>query len=209
VELGGTDQKFNLLLARDIQRQYGLERQQIAVTMPILPGIDGDQRMSKSAGNYVGITEPPDEIFGKLMRVPDHVMPLYYDLLLETPFDPQRPAVESKRLLGRAIVEQFHGPEAAREAEAHFDRLHVEHEAPADMEEAALAVGDGTVHMPALMAEHFGVSRSEARRLLAQGGVKLGGEVLSEADLDLPAERLDGAVLQLGKRRFKRFRLAA
>src|SRR3954452_4169828 len=92
VELGGTDQKFNLLLARDIQRQYGLDRAQVALTMPILPGIDGEERMSKSAGNYVGITEPPEEIFGKLMRVPDRVMPLYYDLLLETPFDPERPA---------------------------------------------------------------------------------------------------------------------
>jgi tyrosyl-tRNA synthetase len=209
VELGGTDQKFNLLLARDIQRQYGLPRQQVALTMPILPGIDGEERMSKSAGNYVGITEAPEEIFGKLMRVPDHVMPLYYDLLLEEPFDPDRPAVESKRALGRAVVEQFHGPDAARAAEQHFDRLHVQHEAPDELEEAELPAADGTVHLPALIAEHFGVSRSEGRRLLGQGGVKLDGEPLSDADLDLPRERLDGAVLQLGKRRFKRFRLPA
>jgi len=207
VELGGTDQKFNLLLAREIQKAYDVAPQAV-LTMPILPGIDGVQRMSKSAGNYVGITEPPEEIFGKLMRVPDDAMPLYYDLLLETPFDPKRPAVESKRALGRAIVEQFHGPEAARAAEEHFDRLHVQHEVPDDIEEASLAVRDGTVHLPAVMAEHFGVSRSEARRLLAGGGVKLAGEVLSEDDLDIPTERLDGAVLQVGKRRFKRFRLA-
>jgi tyrosyl-tRNA synthetase len=209
VELGGTDQKFNLLLARDIQRQYALPRQQVALTMPILPGIDGEERMSKSAGNYVGITEPPEEIFGKLMRVPDELMPLYYDLLLEQPFEPDRPAVESKRALARAVVEQFHGPAAARAAEEHFDRLHVQHEAPDEVEEAELPAGDGTVHLPALMAEHFGVSRSEGRRLLGQGGVKLDGKPLSDADLDLPAERLDGAVLQLGKRRFKRFRVPA
>ncbi|MFL5887003.1 MAG: tyrosine--tRNA ligase [Thermoleophilaceae bacterium] len=209
VELGGTDQKFNLLLAREIQKTYGVSPQQVAVTMPILPGIDGHERMSKSLGNYVGITEPPEEIFGKLMRVPDDVMPLYYELLLDLPFDPDRPAVESKRALGRAIVAEFHGEDAARVAEEHFDRLHVQHEVPAEVEEATIAPQDGLVHLPAVMAEHFGVSRSEARRLLASGGVKLGGDVLSDADLDIPAERLDGAILQLGKRRFKRFRLAA
>ena len=206
VELGGTDQKFNLLLARDIQKVYGV-RPQSVLTMPILPGIDGQVRMSKSDGNYVGITEPPEEIFGKLMRVPDDVMPKYYDLLLDTPFDRDRPAVESKRALGLAIVEQFHGSEAAREAEEHFDRLHVQHEAPDDVEEVLLPAGDGAVHLPALLAEHFGITRSEGRRLLGQGGVKLDGEPLTGDDLDLPAERLDGALLQLGKRRFKRFRL--
>src|SRR3954465_1730607 len=109
VELGGTDQRFNLLLAREIQKTYGLPEQQVAVTMPILPGIDGVQRMAKSVGNYVGIAEPPEEIFGKLMRVPDDAMPVYYDLLLDEPFDPSRPAVESKRALARAIVERYHG----------------------------------------------------------------------------------------------------
>jgi tyrosyl-tRNA synthetase len=208
VEIGGTDQKFNLLLGRHIQQAYGKKPQSI-LTTAILPGIDGVRRMSKSLGNYVGITEPPEEIFGKLMRVPDDVMPLYYDLLLETPFEPDRPAVESKRALGRAIVERFHGSHAAGAAEAHFDRLHVQHEVPDEIEEAALAVRDGTVHLPAVMAEHFGMSRSEARRLLAGGGVKLAGEVLTEDDLDLPTERFDGAILQVGKRRFKRFRLAA
>jgi len=208
VELGGTDQKFNLLLARDIQRQYGVP-EQIALTMPILPGIDGQVRMSKSAGNYVGITEPAEEIFGKLMRVPDDTMPQYYELLLDIPFDPGKPAVESKRALGRALVERFHGPEAAQAAEAHFDRLHVDHEVPDEVEEAELSSADGTVHLPAVMAEHFGMSRSEARRLLAGGGVRLDGEPLSESDLDLRTERLDGAILQVGKRRFKRFRLAA
>ena len=103
VELGGTDQKFNLLLARDVQQAYGVEPQSI-LTMPILPGTDGVQRMSKSLGNYVAVTEPPEEIFGKLMRVPDEAMPVYYELLLEQEFDPARPAVESKRAMARALV---------------------------------------------------------------------------------------------------------
>jgi tyrosyl-tRNA synthetase len=204
VELGGTDQKFNLLLARAVQQAYGVPPQ-VTLTMPILPGIDGVQRMAKSAGNYVGVTEPPEEAFGKLMRVPDAVMPTYYELLLDEPFDPDRPAVESKRGMARALVARFHGADAAAGAEAHFDRLHVEREAPDEVEEAELPDAD-PVHLPALMADHFGVSRSEGRRLLAQGGVKLDGSVLDGDELDVAAERLDGAVMQLGKRRFKRFR---
>jgi tyrosyl-tRNA synthetase len=204
VELGGTDQKFNLLLARDIQGAYG-EPAQVAITMPILPGIDGVKRMSKSEGNYVGVAEAPEEQFGKLMRVPDEAMPTYYELLLGGGFDPARPAVESKRALARSIVARFHGDEAAGQAEAHFNRLHVERSLPVDVEEAELPPGD-LVHLPALLREHFGMSSSEARRLLAGGGVRLDGEQLEGSDLDVPAERLDGAVLQVGKRRHKRFR---
>jgi tyrosyl-tRNA synthetase len=204
VELGGTDQKFNLLLARDIQSAYGVP-QQVAVTMPILPGIDGVKRMSKSEGNYVGVSEPPEEQFGKLMRIPDDAMPTYYDLLLGGGFDPSRPAVESKRALARAIVARFHGDAAAEEAEAHFNRLHVEHALPDEVEEAELPDSD-PVHLPALLREHFGISSSEARRLLAGGGIRLDGEQLSGSDLDVPAERLDGRVLQVGKRRHKRLR---
>jgi tyrosyl-tRNA synthetase len=207
VELGGTDQKFNLLLGRDIQESYGMAPQ-VAVTMPILPGIDGVKRMSKSEGNYVGVDDPPDEQFGKLMRVPDDVMPVYYRLLLDVPFDPARPAVESKRALARAIVARYHGDAAASEAEAHFDRLHVQRELPDEIEEVELPPGD-PVHIPALVRDHFGLSSSEARRLLGQGGIRLDGEQLGGGDLDLPAERLDGAVLQVGKRRHKRFRAVA
>jgi tyrosyl-tRNA synthetase len=206
VELGGTDQKFNLLLGRDIQETYGVPPQ-VAITMPILPGIDGVRRMSKSEGNYVGVTEPPEEQFGKLMRVPDAVMPAYYELLLDIPFDPDLPPVESKRRLGRAIVERYHGPGAAAEAEAHFDRLHVQRALPDEIEEADLPAGD-PVHIPALLRENFGLSSSEARRLLGQGGIRIDGEQLGAADLDVPAARLDGAVLQVGKRRHKRFRAA-
>jgi tyrosyl-tRNA synthetase len=207
VELGGTDQKFNLLLARDIQERYGVPPQ-VAITMPILPGTDGVRRMSKSEGNYVGVTEPPEEQFGKLMRVPDEVMPVYYDLLLDGGFDPARPAVESKRALARAIVARFHGDEAARSAEEHFDRLHVERALPDEIEEADLPGAD-PVHLPALLRDHFGMSSSEARRLLANGGIRLDGEQLGADDLDVPAQRLDGAVLQVGKRRHKRFRSGA
>ncbi len=206
VELGGTDQKFNLLLGRDVQQAYGVKPQSI-LTMPILPGIDGVQRMSKSLGNYVGITDPPDEIFGKLMRIPDEVMPVYYELLLDRPLDTDRPAVESKRALAREIASRYHGEEAGRRAEEHFDRLHVERSLPDEVEEAELP-DDDPIHLPALLRDHFGVSGSEARRLLSQGGVRLDGEILNSGELDLPAERLDGAVVQLGKRRFKRFRRA-
>jgi tyrosyl-tRNA synthetase len=207
VELGGTDQKFNLLLGRDIQGAYEVEPQ-VAVTMPILPGIDGVKRMSKSEGNYVGVAEPPESQFGKLMRVPDGAMPLFYELLLDRPFDPSRPAVESKRLLAREIVDRYHGPGEGARAEAGFDRLHVEKALPDSIEEAELPPGD-VVHVPALVREHFGLSSSEARRLLGQGGVRLDGEQLGAGDLDLPAARLDGSVLQVGKRRHMRFRAAA
>jgi tyrosyl-tRNA synthetase len=207
VELGGTDQKFNLLLGRDIQETYGVPPQ-VAITMPILPGIDGVRRMSKSEGNYVGVTEPPDEQFGKLMRVPDAVMPAYYELLLDTPFDPERPPVESKRALARAIVERYHGPDSAAEAEQHFDRLHVQRALPDEIEEAELPAGD-PIHVPALVRDNFGVSTSQARRLLGQGGIRLDGEQLGLADIDLPAARIDGGVLQVGKRRHMRFRAPA
>ena len=202
VEIGGTDQKFNLLRAREIQEAYG-QASQAVVTMPILPGIDGVRRMSKSFGNYVGVTEPPEEAFGKLMRVPDDAMPTYYELLLDGKLDPAQPAVDAKRALARSLVARFHGEEAARTAEARFDRIHVRRERPEDVPDAALPAED-PVHLPALIAGSFGVSRGEARRLLAQGGVRLDGEQLPGDELDVPLARLQGAVLQVGKRRFAR-----
>jgi tyrosyl-tRNA synthetase len=204
VELGGTDQKFNLLLGREVQSAYGVAPQAI-VTMPILPGTDGVRRMSKSLANYVGVTEPPKEIFGKLMRVPDAAMPLYYELLLGTPPDPSAEPVVQKRRLARDLTARFHDPEAAAGAEARFDRLHVERRAPSDVEEATLPAED-PVHLPALIADGFGVSRGQARRLIAQGGVRLDGTVLAADELDVPAARLDGALIQVGKRRFRRLR---
>ena len=208
VELGGTDQKFNLLLARDVQRAYG-QPEQVALTMPILPGTDGVQRMSKSLGNYVGVTEPPEEIYGKTLSVPDDAMAVWYRLLLRREPDPDLGPRDAKRALARALVARFHGEDAARAAEARFDRVHVAHEIPDDVEEATFAADDGAVHLPAVLEEVFGVSRSEGRRLLAQGAVRLDGEALGEDDQDVAPERLDGAVLQVGKRRFRRLRRAS
>ena len=206
LELGGTDQKFNLLFARDIQRAYDVPEQSV-MTMPILPGIDGVRRMSKSLGNYVGVTEAPDEMFGKLMRIPDEVMGTYYELLLgEQP--PDEEPVVAKRALAARIVERFHDAPAAEAAEARFDTVHRDHGIPDDIPELSLAdaegVNGGDVHLPALIAGVFGLSSSEARRLIAQGGVKLDGEGVSPDRLDLPAGELGGRVLQVGKRRFVR-----
>jgi tyrosyl-tRNA synthetase len=204
VELGATDQKFNLLFGRDVQESYGQTPQSI-LTMPILPGTDGVRKMSKSYDNYVAVTDPPDEMFGKLMSIPDSVMGEYYALLLGDELDPQRHPGEAKRELARRLVERFHGEGTGGEAEAHFDQVHVRHELPDEIPVARLDAGDGeAVHLPALIAAEFGLSSSEARRLIVQGGVKLDGEVVPAEPLDLPAERLAGTVLQVGKRRFRR-----
>jgi tyrosyl-tRNA synthetase len=205
VEVGGTEQKFNLLLGRDMQTAYGQAPQSI-LTMPILTGIDGSQRMSKSLGNYVGVTEAPEEMFGKVMRIPDDLMGDYYELVLRQTEPEGAAPNEAKRALARGIVERFHGADAAEGAEEHFDRLFVRHEAPEEVEELEFTP-NGDVHLPALLAEGFGLSRSEARRLLAQGGVRLDGEVMGDS-LDVDPARLDGRVLQVGKRRHKRIRIA-
>jgi len=205
VELGATDQKFNVLLAREIQKAYGVEPQSI-LTMPILPGIDGAQKMSKSLGNYVAVDDSPEEMFGKLMRVPDDVMPVYHDLLLDEPFDRDAPPRDAKRAMALALTARYHGKEAALAAQERFDTLHVRRELPGDVEEHAFSANGDSVHLPALLAEAFGVSRSEARRLLGQAGVRLDGEPLDQSALDVPPEQLDGAVIQLGKRRFRRLR---
>jgi tyrosyl-tRNA synthetase len=211
VELGGTDQKFNLLFGRDIQGAYG-QRPQSIMTMPILVGTDGTQKMSKSLGNYVGVTEAPEEMFGKLMRIPDGAMAEYYRLLLGTEV-PAGPPNEAKRELGKRIVARFHDDDAAREAEEHFDRLFVRHEVPEQIDEVDLSAYRGeegdTVHLPLLMAGAFEISSSEARRLLGQGGVKLDGEPIPAGTLDLEPAALDGRVLQVGKRRFRRLRAPA
>jgi len=209
VELGGTDQKFNLLFGRDIQSAYG-QKPQSVMTMPILVGTDGTQKMSKSLGNYVGVTEAPEEMFGKVMRIPDEAMPDYYRLVLGAEPEAGTQPNEAKRALARGIVERFHDDQAGVAAEAHFNRLFVERQAPDQVEELDLApfVGDdgGQVHLPLLMAGAFEISSSEARRLIQQGGAKLDGEPIASDTLDLAPEALDGRVLQLGKRRFRRLR---
>ena len=177
------------------------------MTLPILPGTDGKQKMSKSLGNYVGVTETPEEMFGKLMSVPDEAMGTYYELLLGEEEPGGHPA-EAKRALARRIVDRFHGDDAGRAAEAHFDTVHVDHEVPEDIPEVSLSeaegIDDGEVHLPALIAGAFEMSTSEARRLLTQGAVRLDGEPLDGRRLDLPAGELSGKVLQVGKRRFLR-----
>jgi tyrosyl-tRNA synthetase len=180
--------------------------------MPILVGIDGVQKMSKSLDNYVGVTDPPEEMFGRLMRIPDAAMPEYYRLLLgEEP--PDSPPNEAKRALGRRLVARFHDEATAAAAEEHFDRVFVRREAPEEIEELDLspyAGEDGVlVHVPVLMADAFGISSSEARRLLKQGGVKLDGETLPADTLDVAPGELHGKVLQAGKRRFRRLSLGA
>jgi len=161
--------------------------------------------MSKSLGNYVGVTDPPEEMFGKLMSIPDDAMGQYYQLLLYEPVDEARHPGEAKRELARRLVARFHSDDAAKEAEARFDQLHVRREVPDDVPEVRAEPGDdGVVHVPALIAQAFGVSTSEARRLLGQGGVKVDGEALDGGRLDVPMGDLDGKVLQVGKRRFAR-----
>jgi tyrosyl-tRNA synthetase len=204
IEVGGTDQLYNLLMGRDVMAHYGLEPQMV-ITYELLVGTDGADKMSKSVGNYVGIDEPPEEQFGKVMSIPDEAVGQWWRLTLDRAAPPGDP-MEVKLALARGIVARYHGDEAAREAEEHFTRVVRRHEAPEDVPERPLPAGD-PVHLPALLAEAFGLSTSEARRLIAQGGVRIDGDVVGE--LDLPRARLAGVVLQAGKRRFVRLNEAA
>jgi tyrosyl-tRNA synthetase len=197
IELGGTDQLFNLLTGRAVMEEYGLAPQ-LALTVRYLDSWDLTG-MSASRGNYVGLAEPPEEQFGKTMRIPDELLPQWYELVMEQPA-PSGDPMEAKLALARFIVSRAHGEEAARAAEAHFTRVVRRHEAPEEMPEAAVA--NGSVHLPALLTEHFGHSTSHWRRVIAQGGVKADGEPVAELDL---APR-DGMVIQAGKRQFLRLR---
>lgn len=206
VELGGTDQKFNLLFGRDVQGAYGQPPQSI-LTMPILVGTDGVKKMSKSLGNYVGVTDAPGEMFGKLMSIPDGAMAEYYRLLLGDE-QPDSPPNEAKRELARRIVDRFHGEGAGAGAEEHFNQVHVAHGVPDDVREARIEPYMGSdgrrIHLPLMIGRLFEVSSSEARRLIDQGGVKLDGETVAAGSYDLEPEALDKRVLQVGKRRFCR-----
>jgi tyrosyl-tRNA synthetase len=206
LELGGTDQKFNLLLGRDIQRAYGIPEQAI-LTMPLLTGTDGEAKMSKSVGNYIGVTEPPEEIYGKTLSIPDRSLDAWYRLLLGSPPPADVAPRDAKRALARALVARFHDQEAAEAAEAEFDRVFVQHRPPDEMPTVTWPADRPDVHLPALLADAFGISTSEARRTLAQGGVRLDGEVVGNGSLDVPRSAVDGKVLQLGKRRFARVRV--
>ena len=197
VELGGTDQLYNLLAGREVMEHYGVEPQ-VVLTTPLLLSWDGE-KMSSSVGNNIPLTMAPEEMFGRTMRIPDSLLPDWWRLVLEAE-PPAGEAMEQKLELARRIVARSHGEAAAKEAEEHFARVVREGQAPAEVPEVALPAGD-PVHLPALLVGSLGVgSTSEARRLIAQGGVKLDGEAVAE--LDLPRRRLVGARIQVGKRRY-------
>jgi tyrosyl-tRNA synthetase len=200
VELGGTDQLYNLLAGRDVMQAYGLDPQ-VALTVEYLVSWDGDG-MSASRGNYIGLKEAPEEQFGKAMRIPDELLPQWYRLVMESDADPLAgDPLESKLALARWIVARAHGEDAAGAAEEHFTRVVREGQAPEDVPEATLPPGD-PVHLPAVLAACFGLSTSDARRMITQGGVRIDGTPASE--LDVPRAALEGALVQAGKRRFVR-----
>jgi tyrosyl-tRNA synthetase len=192
------------LAGRDVMQAYGLEPQ-VALTTPLLLGTDGE-KMSASKNNYIGLLEPPEEQFGKTMRISDEALPDYYRLVMESDENPLAgDPLQAKLALARFIVTRAHGEEAARQAEAHFTRVVRERQAPEEVPDAALPDGD-PVHLPALLASTFGMSTSEGRRLIADGAVRVNGEAVSE--LDLPRTSLEGALVQAGKRRYARLTAA-
>ena len=199
VELGGTDQLYNLLAGREVMPHYGLAPQ-VVLTTPILESWDGT-KMSSSKGNNIPLTAAPEEMFGRTMRISDDQIPEWYRLVAERE-PPEGDPLEAKLELARFVVRRSWGEDAARAAEEHFTRVVRRHEAPADVPEVVLPAGD-SVHLPALLVERMGVgSTSEARRLIQQGGVKLNGAPAAALDVDRKA--LEGALLQVGKRRFAR-----
>jgi tyrosyl-tRNA synthetase len=202
IEVGGTDQLYNLLMGRDVMAHYGLEPQ-VAVTYELLVGTDGVKKMSKSEDNYIGVDEPPEEQFGKVMSIPDRALEQWWRLCL----DSEPPAAEpmaSKLTLARGIVARWHGEEAAQRAEEHFTRVVREGGAPEEVPE--VEPGEPVVHLPALLAQTFGQSTSHWRRVIDQGGVKADGRAITSYDVETDA--LAGAVIQAGKRQFLRIRAA-
>jgi tyrosyl-tRNA synthetase len=211
VELGGTDQLWNFLLARQLQEQEG-QPPQVALTMPLLVGLDGEQKMSKSLGNYVGIDEAPTEQFGKLMSLPDELMPDYFSLAVGSSFDDVRdlPPVAQKRALARSVVDRYHGDGAGAAAEAEFDQVFKSHDAPTHVPEHVLdlsEVRDGQVFLANVLRQAGLVkSNKEGRRLIEQGGVKRDGEVVDNADAAATPDELGGVTLQVGRRKWVKIR---
>ncbi len=206
VELGGTDQTFNLLVSREIQREYGQEAQ-VVITMPILEGTDGVNKMSKSLGNYIAVEEPPKDMYGKIMSVSDQLMLRYYNLLTEIDSEKlardikegRKHPMEAKKELARTIVSQYYGNAKAGQAEAEFQKVFSQRETPSEM--PSVAVGKGEVWIVQLVVDTGAVkSKGEARRLIRQGGITIDGEKITdeEAKLKPPA----GAVIKVGKRHF-------
>jgi tyrosyl-tRNA synthetase len=222
VELGGTDQTFNLLMGREIQRAYGQEPQ-VVLTTPLLIGTDGDRKMSKSLDNYVALTESPDEMFGKVMSIPDSLVVSYFELLTDhagEQLDGIRKrveaggsaAAEAKRRLGRELVTMYHGAGAGQSAEQRFDAVFKKHELPDEVPEVGLPPSvrnSRTVWLPRLMVElGLAASNGEAVRLIRQGGVRLDGNQVGDADIEVEVADLAGTVLQVGRRRFLRIAAA-
>jgi tyrosyl-tRNA synthetase len=222
VELGGSDQLFNFIVARQLQQQEG-QQPQVVLTMPLLVGLDGAQKMSKSLGNYVGIAEEPGTQFGKLMSLPDALMPLYFELATAWPLERAQSlreslargetrAVDAKRLLARTVVDLYHGDGAGERAEAEFDRVFRAHDAPSDVsvvDVPAAELRDGRIRAARLLALAFPAavpSNKEGRRKFAQGGVRIDGEVVADPDLELAPDELEGRMLQLGRRNWARIR---
>jgi tyrosyl-tRNA synthetase len=206
LELGGTDQTFNLLLAREIQRAYGQEPQAV-LTMPLLIGTDGKDKMSKSLRNQIAVVDPPGEIYGRTMSIPDALLPSYFELLLHRDPPADLPPLDAKRLLARELVARFHTPDAAAAAEAEWDRVFVNRTEPEQVDDFNVTPSDGKIHLPAVIADAFNVSRSEARRLLSGGAVHLDESAVE--DIDLRPDQVDGRVLRIGRRRFRRLRVQA
>jgi tyrosyl-tRNA synthetase len=202
VEIGGTDQLYNLLTGRDVMERYGKDPQ-LVVTYPLLVGLDGAEKMSKSRGNYIGILEAPEEMFGKTMSIPDEALPQWWELLVGGGEHPESP-LEWKLELARRITARWHGEEGSKTGEDHFTRVVRRHETPAEVPEATFAASDGVVYLPAVLQAELGRSASHWRRQIDQGGVKLNGEPVGSYEVD--AATLDGAVVQVGKRQFVRFR---
>ncbi|MDO9308964.1 MAG: tyrosine--tRNA ligase, partial [Deltaproteobacteria bacterium] len=213
VELGGTDQKFNLLMGRELQREWG-QSPQCVLTMPLLEGLDGVNKMSKSLGNYIGINEPGDEIFGKIMSISDDLMIRYYELLSDMPLaeldqlkaglkDRSLHPMATKKALGREIVSRFHGAGAGEAAEENFVKRFKDNEIPDEMPQVAYSLTDGSVLLAKAMTE-AGLTKSngEGRRAIDGGGVKLNGEKVSDTNLELTAT--GEYIVQIGKRRFAR-----
>lgn len=218
VELGGTDQLFNLLAGRELMEKMGMEPQ-VCLTLPLLEGTDGVKKMSKSYGNYIGLTDAPNDMFGKVMSIPDELMVKYYRLASTVPVD-QIDAIEKglaadeihpnrcKRDLAQNIVAAYYDEEAAKEAEAAFDRQFKQHEVPEDIPEFAADLTpneEGTVYLAKLIADS-GLTKStgDARRMIDQGGVKINGEAVAAKAYNVAPESLSGAVIQVGKRKFVR-----
>lgn len=223
VELGGTDQKFNNLMGRDLQRESG-QAPQVVLLSPILQGTDGVEKMSKSLGNYIGITDPPAEMYGKVMSVPDAVMGDYFEYATDLPTaevakirdalaDGGLHPRDAKRRLAREIVTMWHGASSAAQAEKAFDRVHVARDQPEEMPEVRLqpdaALGDARRRTAARLLVDVGLAKSlsEARRLISQGGVAFDGQRVADAEADV--EVRDGLVVRVGKRHFARVRVAS